>query len=56
MTTMTYPVDMTPELHAALQATADALSDRLNEHGGRDEDWAALAAATALLIEIEAIG
>lgn len=56
MNKVNYPVDMTPELYAALKATADALSDRLNEHGGRDEDWAALAAATALLIEVQAIG
>jgi hypothetical protein len=32
------------------------LSDWLNEHGGRDDDWAALIAATTLLIQVEAIG
>jgi hypothetical protein len=54
--TMTYPVDLTEELHAALQDVAAVLARRLADSGGDRDDHAALARAHDLLDAIEQIG
>ena len=56
METMSYPVDFTPELHAALDGTVRALQALL---GGREippEHVGALRAAQELIEEVEACG
>jgi hypothetical protein len=56
MITMTYPIDMTSELHAALGDTVRALRALL---GGREitpEDVGALRVAQALIEEVAMMG
>lgn len=54
--TLTYAIDMTPELHAVLQDVVAALARALADGGGDRADHAALARAQELLAEVVGIG